>query len=68
MLDELEEGLLGPVDVIEDEHEWPLVRARFAKLPEEPRDLGRGRRRLGVERGEDGVPLCALVRLGEHLA
>ncbi len=44
------------------------ARARLAELAEEPGELGRGRRRLGVERGEDRVALGALVRLLEHLA
>ena len=68
MLDELEERRLGPVDVVEDEDERPLARARLAEPAEEPGELGRGRRRLGVERGEDGVALLALVRLLERLA
>ena len=68
MLDELEERRLRPVDVVEDEDERPLARARLAELPEEPGELGRGRRRLGVERGEDRVALRALVRLLEHFA
>ena len=40
VLDELEERRLGPVEVVEDEDEWPLLRLRFAELPEPPRDLG----------------------------
>ncbi len=36
---------------------------RFAELAEEPGELGRRRRRLGVERCEDRVALCALCRL-----
>ena len=67
MLDELEEGRLRPVDVVEDEDERPLARARLAELAEEPGELGRGRRRLGVERGENGVALLALVRAVENL-
>ena len=63
VLDELEEGRLRPVDVVEDEDERPLARARFAELAEEPGELGRRRRRLGVERCEDCVALRALGRL-----
>ena len=68
VLDELEEGRLRPVDVVEDEDKRPLTRARFAELAEEPGQLGRRRRRLGVERGEDRVALRALCRLLESLA
>ena len=67
MLDELEERRLGPVHVVEDEDERPLARARLAELAEEPGELGRGRRRLGVERGENGVALLARSRAVENL-
>ena len=68
VLDELEERRLRPVDVVEDEDERCLARPCLAELAEEPRDLGGGRRRLGIERGEHGVALLALGRLGEDLA
>ena len=50
VLDELEERRLRPVNVVEHEDERPLARARLAELAEEPGELGRRRRRLGVER------------------
>ena len=68
VLDELEERRLGPVDVVEDEDERPLARTRLAEPAEEPGELGRGRRRLGVERREDRVALVALVASRERLA
>ena len=68
VLDELEERRLRPVDVVEDEDERPLARARLAELSEEPGELGRRRRRLGVERGEDRVALVARPREIQHLA
>ena len=40
VVDELEERRLRPVDVVEDEREWPRTRARLAEAAEEPRDLG----------------------------
>ena len=45
VLDQVEEGGLGPVDVVEDEDERPVARERFAEPAEEPGDLGGGRRR-----------------------
>ena len=43
MLDQVEQCLLGPLDVVEDEHERPLARGRLDELAERPRELvGRG--------------------------
>src|SRR5262249_26483166 len=58
---------LGPMDVVDDEHERPLAGERLAKPAEEPGDLGCGRRRLGLERGENGITLLSLGRLREDL-
>ena len=60
LLDELEEGRLGPVDVVEDDDERLLARERFAELAEEQGDLGRRRRRVGLEGAKDRRALLAL--------
>ena len=68
VLDELEERRLRPVHVVEDEDERLLARDRLAEAPKQPGDLGRRRRRLGIQRCEDGVAFLALRRVGENLA
>ena len=51
-LDEIEERLLAPVDVVEDDDERGLL---FEQLPERPRDLVCGRLPVGLaEEGADG--------------
>ena len=42
VLDELEERLLPPLDVVEDANEWLLGRPGLEQLAERPRDLVRG--------------------------
>ena len=55
MLDEIEEGLLAPVQVVEHAEEWPGVRGRLDRLPERPGDLlARGCKRLLAEQRTDG--------------
>ena len=44
-----------------------LARARLAELAEEPCELGRGRRCLGVERREDSLALVALAACASDL-
>ena len=68
MLDQLEEGRLGPVEVVEDEHERLPARERLAEPPEQPRDLGGGRWGLGLEGSEDRIALFAPRRVPENLA
>ena len=46
MLDQVEEDLLAPLDVVEDDHERPFRRGVLERLPEGPRDLLGGCRRL----------------------
>ena len=68
VLDQVEERGLRPMNVVEDEDERPLTRARLAEPPEEPRELGRCWGRIRVERREHGSTLSALGRLLECLA
>ena len=47
MLDEVQELWLGPLDVVENDDEWPFARGFFKELAERPSDLvGRGRELL----------------------
>ena len=39
MLDQVEQCFLGPLDVVEDEHERPLTSGRLDELAERPREL-----------------------------
>ena len=45
MLDQVEEGLLAPLDVVEDDHERRLL---FQQLAERPADLLRRRPGIGL--------------------
>ncbi len=54
--------------IVEDEHERPRSSERLAEQPEEPCDLRRGRRRLGLEGGDDCVTLCGRRRVPQDLA
>ena len=42
MLDQVEERLLAPLDVVEDDEEWPLCRSVLQRLADGPGDLLRG--------------------------
>ena len=46
VLDQVEERLLAPLDVVEDDHQRPLRRGLLQRLAERPGDLLRCRRRL----------------------
>ncbi len=46
MLDQVEEHLLAPLDVVEDDHERPFRSGVLQRLAERPRDLFGGCRRL----------------------
>ena len=67
-LDQLEEGRLRPVQVVEDEHERASAGHRLAEPAEEQGDLGRRWRGLGIERREDRVALLAFGRLLDRVA
>jgi len=56
MLDEVEERLLAPVDVVEDDGERPAGRSPLERLAERPGELvGRGRAgRLAEQRADRG--------------
>ena len=66
MLDEVEERRLCPVDVVQDDHEWPLAGHSLELAPDGPEDLlGRPRRigRKAAERvGERGERHAFAVR------
>ncbi len=68
MLDELEEGLLAPLDVVEDAEERLLGRPRLQQLAEGPGDLvGRRHRVSFTQHGLKGVPGGAVdERLGSR--
>ena len=75
VLDQLEQGLLGPVDVLEEEHERLHVGERHHDLARRPRDLLRaplaleGFEHAGSEAEHvgDGLLLAALAELCERL-
>jgi hypothetical protein len=67
MLDELEEGRLGPMDVVEDEHEPPFPCEHLAELPEQPGNLGRRGWRLSIEGSENRFALVTRWCLLENL-
>jgi hypothetical protein len=57
VLDQLEEGLLAPLDVVEDAEQRFLRGFRFEELPESPRDLVGRRRPVSLsEHGLEGLP------------
>ena len=56
VLDQVEERLLAPLDVVEDDDQRPLRRCVLERLAERPGDLLRGRRRLASRRATSGSP------------
>ncbi len=48
VLDQVVEGLLAPLDVVEHDHQRPLRGGLFKRLPERPGDLLRRRRRIAL--------------------
>ena len=63
MLDQLEQRILGPVQVVEDHDQRTNPRGRLEQAPYRPRDLGRRRRDpVAVDQcadcGGDGFVVC----------
>ena len=72
MLDQVEERLLAPLDVVEDDHERPLRRSLLQRLAEGPGDLLRRCRRLRLaqqraDRRGGGLVRRQQVELLQHL-
>jgi hypothetical protein len=67
ILDEVQEGGLGPVDVVEDDHERVVRRDRLEQPPGPPRDLLRSRRGVHFpdRRAEPLGREVAVVRAGQ---
>ena len=66
VLDQVEERLLAPLDVVEDDHERPLRRGLLQRLAERPGDLLRRRRRLRLAEQRADRRRGGLVR-GQHV-
>ena len=66
VLDQVEERLLAPLDVVEDDHERPLGRSLLQRLAEGPGDLLRRRRRLRLAQQRADRHRGGLVR-GQHV-
>ena len=60
VVDEVVEGRLGPVRVVDDEHDWPLTCVELDETADCPKDLVRRERRRGEAAG-------GLEPLGEQL-
>ena len=72
VLDQVEERLLAPLDVVEDDHERPLRRSLLQRLAEGPGDLLRRCRRLRLaeqraDRRRGGLVRRQHVELLQHL-
>ena len=72
MLDQVEEHLLAPLDVVEDDHQRPFRRGVLQGLAERPRDLLRRCRRLRLaeqraDRRRGGLVRRQHVELLQHL-
>ena len=72
VLDEVEEGRLGPVDVVEDHHERALAREGLERAPHGPGGVACGRGHLATadECGDatHDVFLERLLELGQHVS
>ena len=66
MLDQVEERLLAPLDVVEDDHQRPLGRSLLERLAERPGDLLGRRRRLRLAEQRADRRRGGLVR-GQHV-
>ena len=66
VLDQVEERLLAPLDVVEDDDQRPLRRSLLQRLAERPGDLLRRRRRLALAEQRADRHRGGLVR-GQHV-
>ena len=64
VLDQVEERLLAPLDIVEDDHERPLRRGLLQRLAERPGDLLRRRGRVASRPSSERIAAAAASSAG----